>query len=733
MPEDQKSTKPSTSDPIAEELSTAQSAEGPAGVSDVLGGSGERGSVAQQPKKRRASEPSMAPTELGHQQDIQKKASSMAGEGEPASSRKPTTPSTEALISDSGESTPSPRPADEDGSPEGDPHADPLVGRVLADRYEIHHRIGEGGMGVVYKAMHVGLKKEVAVKVLLPELGAISAVIKRFEREAQSMSRLDHPGVVRVTDFGRTEEGLLYLVMEYVEGESLGDLLAQLGRLSVKRALRLAQLVLLALDHAHELGVVHRDLKPDNIMVINAGSERESIKILDFGIAKILEEGGEDGKPLTVAGTVFGTPEYLSPEQAVGEPADFRADIYTVGIILYELITGQRPFEAENRMEIIAKHISAKPKPVTTALPMPSLPKELDDAVLHALEKSPEGRYQTAMEFYTALSSLPLDQRPLTSWPSPSQPMQLSKKDLKRLKRAGKSRSRFFLWVALILVLLGAGGGAAYYFFHSTDEHGEKKPQLTSAADERIGELPPALAKKVRTARAHLKAVRPKKALKLLDGLEEKYPKEPVVHYLMGRALVMRNHEKAGMKKYAEAIELDESFKKDQRLQQDIFETLESKSRSDRKAALDLLDDGLGKAGSPIIARVFKKNENYQTLRSVLVVAEKHGLGAVVDRRRFYEMMLRDAPLCSEREEAVKQLMLLGEKKALPALRRAITRKPWYYNRRKRSNECIHDTLREAIGRLEGDEKPDDADAGSGEGGEGEQGGDDKGEPRKEG
>jgi serine/threonine-protein kinase len=675
------------------------------------------------PKKREKAivkpdrEPSLAPTEWGGKQASTKDEADH-----------PTTPATQAMISEEihlGAKKAAPQEKKPtDGAFPAEPEAEPtdtLVGQIIADRYDIESRIGEGGMGVVYKATHVGLKKDLAIKVLLPELGALRGVVKRFEREAQSMSRLDHPGVVRVTDFGRTPAGLLFLVMEYVDGTSLGDLLAQQGRLSLARALHLTRQVLLALDHAHNLGVIHRDLKPDNIMVLNRETPQESIKILDFGIAKILEDSGEDGKPLTVAGTVFGTPEYLSPEQAAGEPADHRADIYTMGIILYELITGQRPFEAENRMALIGKHISADPPPLSTVHPVSNLPADIDEIVLRALEKNPADRYTTAMEFYTALSTLPVEKRPVTFWPSPSQPVpppqleqiragaQATRRRSAGKGKAGKLLSGKRLWGLAGLLLGLAVAVVLGIVFATNDEKTKQRAEKektgqphTTLTDERLKEVEPKLAKKLRTARAHLNAVRPRNALKLLEKLARKYPKEPVVHYLRGRALIMRKHERSGLKSYRRAIELDPRFKKDIRIQEDVFALIRSKSHKDRKAALAFTDEVLAKMAKPILARVFKENENYQTLRSALVIAEKHNLSEVVKKRRFYEMVLRDAPLCSERREAVKQLMLLNDKKVLPALKHALHRKPWYYNHRKRSNKCIADLLRESIERLEG-------------------------------
>lgn len=661
-------------------------------------------------KAQTKSRESIAPTELNSPSAPPTQPSDKPSTGGEANKKKKATPATAALIpEEASDSAPSPSVGPLSGH-FIDQDEDKLVGQVLADRYQIQHRIGEGGMGVVYKAEHVGLQKDVAVKVLLPELGAIEGVVKRFEREARSMSRLDHPGVVRVADFGRTHDGLLYLVMDYVDGEPLGDLIIQQGRFKPDRALHIIRQVLLALEHAHELGVVHRDLKPDNIMVLDPGGEVETTKILDFGIAKILEDSGEENKPLTVAGTVFGTPEYLSPEQAAGEPADFRADLYTVGVILYELLTGKRPFQAENRMALIGKHISAQPKPITHVLPMAELPEETDAVIMKAMAKSPDARYQNAIEFFEALGRLPVEQRPLTFWPSSSSTnvTALPPKDggaggkKREEKKAAASKKgetasakKLFLGGVVVLVLAALGGGALYL---STGEGSNpKKPPK----EDPLKELDKKTAKKVRTARALLNAIKPKKALQVLVPLAKKNKDEPYIQFLLGRAYLMRKAESKSLESYARAVKLNPKLKKNKRLQEDIFALLNSKYRSHRKGGLQFLDESMGKDSKPILVRAFEKLDNYQTLRSALLVAEKHGLGKAINRRRFLEIMLRDSPHCSDRREAAKQLMLSGDIEALPALKHALTRKPWVYNNRRRSNDCIRPTLQSAIARLE--------------------------------
>src|SRR5215468_2416858 len=277
---------------------------------------------------------------------------------------------------------------------------DPLIGTVVGERYRIVSRIGVGGMGAVYRAEHTMMRRDLAIKVLLPELGGKEEFAKRFEREAESASRLTHPNIITVTDFGRTPEGSLFLVMEFLAGESLSDAIAA-GPMPTERALAIMRQILRALEHAHAAGVVHRDLKPENIMLVEREGQRDVVKILDFGIAKVTEPQS-GGQALTQAGVIFGTPEYLSPEQALGEAVDARADLYAAGVILYEMLAGRRPFESEDKVKIISMHLSHAPPRMRDVSPAVDVPLPLEQAIMQSLEKSREHRFATATAFLQA-------------------------------------------------------------------------------------------------------------------------------------------------------------------------------------------------------------------------------------------------------------------------------------------------------------------------------------------
>lgn len=275
-----------------------------------------------------------------------------------------------------------------------------LVGTTLAGRYRIDEEIGSGGMGTVYRAEHVHMKKALAIKVLHREMAAVEEVVARFEREAIAAARIEHPNVAKATDFGRLEDGSLYLVMEFVAGRDLSTLLAE-GPLPVQRALYIAEQIASAMEAAHAAGVVHRDLKPENVLLVERDGDPDCVKVLDFGIAKV--QLGESGPPsqLTRIGSVFGTPEYMSPEQAAGAGVDHRTDLYSLGIILYQMLAGRPPFESGDIVSLITAQMTAPPPPLPD-----SVPERVRALLGRLLEKEPDARPQSATELLGELDAI---------------------------------------------------------------------------------------------------------------------------------------------------------------------------------------------------------------------------------------------------------------------------------------------------------------------------------------
>jgi serine/threonine-protein kinase len=277
---------------------------------------------------------------------------------------------------------------------------DPYLGTILAGRYRVTRALGSGGMGTVYRAEHVHMKKAVAVKILHKHMTALPEIVARFEREAVAAGRIDHPNVAGATDFGRLDDGSFYLVLEYIEGRSLSSLLEGGGALPALRALVITRQIADGLAAAHAVGIIHRDLKPENVMLVEREGVPDYVKVLDFGIAKVPVEEAE-GQKLTQIGTIFGTPQYMSPEQGQGHPVDVRADLYALGVMLYEMLAGRLPFVADDLVVLITRHITEPPPPLPDGI-HPGV-REL---VFELLEKEPENRIQTASELVERIDRL---------------------------------------------------------------------------------------------------------------------------------------------------------------------------------------------------------------------------------------------------------------------------------------------------------------------------------------
>jgi len=305
---------------------------------------------------------------------------------------------------------------------------DPFIGRdILNGQFQILQKIGSGGMGAVYKALQPDMNRMVGVKILHPKLANRKDLVSRFRREARAMSQLTHPNTVKVFMFGELDDGSLYIIMEFLEGKNLNQTVRSEGPFALDRALGVLIAACGALDEAHKAGIIHRDLKPENIFLVQSGGVKDFPKLLDFGLAKVGEKQMRPGSViLTQEGMVFGTPEFMSPEQAQGKTLTPASDVYSIAVILYEVLTGKLPFDAKSAMDYISLHVTGKPIPLSQRVPGKTFPPLLDQIMDRALAKKSEDRFQSAAEFGQALqavlqgaTAMPAHLMPAPSLPEP--------------------------------------------------------------------------------------------------------------------------------------------------------------------------------------------------------------------------------------------------------------------------------------------------------------------------
>ncbi len=567
----------------------------------------------------------------------------------------------------------------------GAPVTDPFIGQLVGERYRIVSRIGIGGMGAVYRAEHTMMRRDLAIKVLLPELSGKDEFARRFEREAESASRLDHPNIITVTDFGRTAEGSLFLVMEFLAGTSLSEAIAG-GPMPPARALAIERQILRALDHAHAAGVVHRDLKPENIMLIERDGQTDVVKILDFGIAKVTEpqNGGSGREALTQAGVIFGTPEYLSPEQALGEAVDARADIYAAGVILYEMLAGRRPFESEDKVKIISMHLAHAPPRIRDVNPNVQLPLPLEQAVLQALEKSRENRFATAAAFLQALDDAEAQHDPALETDATMPHV---------LPPSGPRRRPLPVTLAVVAAL--ALGGGALALRH-------RRPAKTAALavlPARPAPPPPDLAVEMKKVEAELEQGDTAAARRALENLLSSRPKDARVRYMLGRVAYDEEKHKEALEDYAQAIALDSGFRGDPVLLGHLDEMIAEPKLAD--AALDLTIDHIGAPAADLLAKAANEGNDLPRRRRAAQALADLGEGKRVDRVSMGILELRKADDCEARKEWVEKLRDLGDPKALPALRGLRGRRVGPLSFGGADVRCMKTELPDAIAELE--------------------------------
>lgn len=587
---------------------------------------------------------------------------------------------------------------------------DPLVGQTIDGRYTITRALGFGGMGVVYEAKHTRLAKRFAVKVVHAQFAQVGEFGARFEREALAASRLRHAHCLEVSDFGQLSSGQLYLVMEYLEGRPLGELLEAPQPLSF--VLEVATQILRGLQHAHGLGLVHRDVKPDNVMLLDSADGAVLVKLVDFGLAKPLEGAGTE--QITQYGTVLGTPTYMAPEQAAGKPVDVRADLYAVGVLIWRLLLGRPPFEATDPLQVLALKVS-RPAPRLRDVAPGVFPAELDLVLSRALVREPAERYGSAEAFLADLAAVPataltFDEaavpseargrdngptRPARSWRVLSGRAARAIGGLGAWLRAGRPRT----WVAaLALVLALIGAALAVRLGQDTSAKrplegppnplppsepnpaDRRSPGATAGRDAPAkrdkdpdrADLSPALGEKLAAARTALLRRECSAALAAASVVAAEVPGSARAHYYRGAALACARKHGQALRAYARTIELDRRYALDKRILQDVARMLRTKT--DRARALAFLQQQVGQPAIPLLVRLSRHRKREIRASAVRSLGEL-GASDQVDWVATLALDLDQTPSCRGRVAIVNRLRDLGDPRAIPLLERARDRR----------------------------------------------------------
>ncbi len=505
--------------------------------------------------------------------------------------------------------------------------SDRLVGAVLQDRYHVQARLAAGGMGVVYRGERTQLGKPVAIKFLHASVMGDAQAVARFDREARAMSRLSHPSCVSVIDFG-VHEGTPYLVMDFASGRTLREVL-QGGRLPVPQAVQICRQLLAGLSHAHGHDIVHRDIKPENVVVDDAEGFGSQIRILDFGVAKLCDLTGSS----LTAGFAVGTPSYMSPEQTGGEPVDARSDVYGVGVLLFEMLTGRKPFVADQALDVLRMHReAARPRLGAVAADQWFSP-EMEALVARALARSPSERFQSAREMAQALDATPeaasraavsallRSNRPATTRPASG----LLPSGAFRPRRGGVG-----LILALLAIFVVAGVVAALTLFDWDDGAPQAEPGPGGGAAEPESleiELPPESATPtdeqipgIEQVHGHIAAGRWRSAVDALVALRRQHPDSAYLPYLLGTLYLEKIWAEDGLAAYRDALRLDPEYKNDPVLIRSAMRTFVSDNNAPRGIAF--LRDQIGAPAVPFLTEAARSKNPKVAKRAESALAQ---------------------------------------------------------------------------------------------------------------
>ena len=581
----------------------------------------------------------------------------------------------------------------------------PRIGDILDSKFRITGVLGSGGMGCVYLAEHLSLRRPVALKLLHPEVESIEEVTLRFEREAFATGRVDHPNCVNVSDFGRLEDGTLYMVLEVLDGVSLFDLIETEGGIEWKRALHIGRHVLSALSCAHDAGIVHRDVKPENVILVDQDDDRDFAKILDFGIAKLFDGANlqSDDPRLTQLGVTIGTPTYIAPEQAFGQPIDARADLYALSVMLYEMIAGVPPFEADEVVALLSMHTSAEVPPFRKTAPGARVPRSVEALICDGLEKNRDDRIATADEYIARIDqilgaegTLPFGEGDSGLREIPSLVVEGFRETVApAVARAVTTRRTPKQIVATMATIITFMASMVFVFGSTGPDYLPTRNHLPMVAPKHGPEA--------ETAAEMLEQGRPKDAAAYLIEHKQEVREEPYAQMVLGHAHANAQRSILALVAYEKAILLEPKLANDELMRTNLDLMLDKKAPGVVDDAIEFMgmlvrevDDGGAEARLVSLA---SSDETLRRRQHAVAVADEVGLGDQIDRLASYLLDLEQGNTCSDRKDAVAKLRALGDKKAIPALEGAQKRIRTEGLRKKKvnANACLRTDAAEAI------------------------------------
>ena len=555
-----------------------------------------------------------------------------------------------------------------------------ILGTTLSNRYRIIALLGEGGMGAVYEAEHLLMRNKVAVKVLHKDMSTNSEMAARFQREAQAAAAIDHPNICAATDFGKTANGELFMVMEYLEGRGLDQVLAPMRGIGAWRTVHIAQQICGVLEQAHSMKIVHRDLKPENIMLLEYQSDQDFVKVLDFGVARFRADG--ENTRLTRAGVVYGTPTYMSPEQVIGSDIDARADLYALGVMMYEMVTGRVPFEGKSIHEVMNQHLVDMPVPPNQAIKdkdHPPIPRALEALILRLLEKKAQDRLQSATQLREIL--LDFEAEPNTNkWTTPKAlapikrvlpTLPIDATDDADTTPSKKSGNSVLLLLGLIMafgLLVGVIiGGITVLSSTDEDRALSSAVELVSVRDEFIRDNDLGSALEAMARGKH------KEALSVLQ--KSPHPKNPHYHYYVGVAHQGLDEPKLALSEYAQSVALDPAYAQDKQLVKDVISFAMSKDDDLNDAARDVLKQHIkAPAIDPLIAKLREASSRSTKRRAIQALEAVGGLEKLPEWERLSEQ-LSVARGCKPHRELLVKIAALADPRTRDAVR-ALDKKP---------------------------------------------------------